>query len=125
MVGSKSLFFTASFLFFLFSSCGKSIPELKGINQEEWKQDRGGCSGIRTQMLDTIQSQKNNLLRLNELDIVNLLGKPDENELLKRNQKIYRFFLTPSASCANHENEPVKLVIRFNAMGLAKEVSIE
>lgn len=124
-MSSKNFFSTLCISLFLLCACGKPIPELKNINLEEWKKDRGACTGARTQMLDAIKDQKNSLLKLDELDIVKLLGKPDENELLKRNQKIYHFFLTPSANCPNHQNEPVRLVIRFNAMGLAKEVSVE
>lgn len=110
---------------FVLTACGTPIPDLKNIDLDAWKHDRGACTGARKEMLEAIEDQKESLLKLDELDIVKLLGKPDENELLKRNQKIYRFFLTPSASCANHQNEPLKLVIRFNAMGLAKDVTIE
>lgn len=113
------------FIILIISSCGQSIPELKGVDLEQWKIDRGACMGEREKMMNAIIDQKNSLLKLDEWQIAKFLGKPDENELLKRNQKIYRYFLTPAKSCANQPDEPVKLVIRFNAMGLAKEVSIE
>ena len=107
------------------SSCGRDLPELKGIELARWKTDESGCSGIREQALDTLQAQKNLLLGLSEMQIVALLGKPDHNELFKRNQKFYLYFLQPGEECSKPVQDPQLLKIRFNAMGLAKEVSID
>ena len=78
-------------------------------------------------MSSALRSQSQKLLALSEQEIISLLGKPDENELFKRNQKFYYYFLEPSNACnlTSRENDPEKLVIRFNAIGLAKEVSVE
>jgi hypothetical protein len=60
------------------------------------------------------------------MQIVKLLGKPDRNELFKRNQKFFLYFIDPAPECVPGDSAVVqKLVIRFNAMGLAKEVAIE
>lgn len=60
------------------------------------------------------------------MQIVELLGRPDRNELYKRNQKFYYYYLTPAPECANYNaNSSTRLAIRFNAMGLAKEIMIE
>jgi outer membrane protein assembly factor BamE (lipoprotein component of BamABCDE complex) len=60
------------------------------------------------------------------MQIVELLGRPDRNELYKRNQKFYYFNLKPAPDCPNYNPEDnARLAIRFNAMGLAKEVMIE
>ena len=76
-------------------------------------------------MTESIVSQKNKLLALSEKQVVALLGKPDQNELYKRNQKFYSYFITPASSC-NHATTTAKVLrVRFNAMGLAKEVNIE
>ena len=114
------------FLALLFSSCGKDLPELEGMDLVSWKNDKNACSGKRLEMLKSIESEKTKLIALSEMDIVALLGKPDQNELYKRNQKFYTYFVQPSAACdAGLTDRPRRLVIRFNAMGLAKEVSIE
>ena len=77
-------------------------------------------------MKDALVSQKDKLLALSELDIVDLLGKPDEQELYKRNQKFYYYFIEPSPECSlPSEGASLRLVIRFNAMGLAKEIVTE
>lgn len=77
-------------------------------------------------MLHAINSQSEKLLTLSESEIISLLGRPDENELYKRNQKFYYYLLGPSKTCSDTiAVDPKKLVIRFNAIGLAKEVVVE
>jgi hypothetical protein len=110
--------------FFIFS-CSKPTPSLEGIDLAQWKKDKNGCAHTRASMKDALKKEKNKLLALNEIEIVNLLGKPDRNELFKRNQKFYYYFLEPSDECAQHNTTALKLSIRFNAMGLAKEVMVE
>lgn len=89
--------------------------------------DNLGCSGYRKNIITQLQQEKDKLLGLNELKVVELLGRPNENELYKRNQKFYYYHLTPSGtSCSGaSDTTTVNLIIRFNAMGLAKEVAIE
>ena len=109
----------------ILTSCGKSLPVLDGIDNLSWKNDKNGCAGKRSEMIEGIQAQKEKLLGLNELEMVNLLGKPDQNELYKRNQKFYYYFVQPSIACdSSGTDNPATLVIRFNAMGLAKEVNV-
>jgi outer membrane protein assembly factor BamE (lipoprotein component of BamABCDE complex) len=113
-------------LLLLFFSCGKSLPTLNNIDLKEWLQDKNACNGKRTAMASAIDEQKEKLLGLSENQIVDLLGRPDHNELYKRNQKFYYYFLEPGTSCTNYNERTSKqLVVRFNAMGIAKEVSVE
>lgn len=112
-------------LLFLFS-CGKPLPKLDGIDLQAWKDDKDGCAGRRISMITVMDAESKKLLALDEGEIISLLGRPDENELYKRNQKFYYYFLEPSKQCSDTINStPKKLVIRFNAIGLAKEVAIE
>lgn len=109
----------------LLGSCGKDIPELTGVDTSSWKSDRNGCNGKRAPMKQAIVEQKEKLLALDEVQIVKLLGNPDRNELFKRNQKFYYYFLEPAPECASPAPSPSKLIVRFNAMGLAKEVEVK
>jgi hypothetical protein len=112
-------------LLFLFS-CGKSLPSFEDIDLQAWKNDKHACDGTRSSSMKAMESQSKKLLALSQQEVIALLGKPDENELYKRNQKFFYYFVQPAASCTNSDtNNPKKLVIRFNAMGLAKEVSVE
>jgi len=121
----KSLKRIALPLLFLFS-CGKPLPALDNVDLQAWKDDKRACAGKRSSMFESINSQSEKLLALSEQEIISLLGKPDENELYKRNQKFFYYFVQPSADCDDSvASSPKKLVIRFNAVGLAKEVAVE
>jgi hypothetical protein len=118
--------FNLLFLAFVLCSCGKDLPELEGIDLVTWKDDKNACNGKRAGMLVSMEAEKVKLIALSEMDIVTLLGKPDQNELYKRNQKFYTYFIQPSDACNSGKgNHPKRLIIRFNAVGLAKEVSLE
>lgn len=111
-------------LFLILSSCGNDRTTLGTIDLVQWKNDRNACGGLRTRSVEEFQQHKNELLGLSESDIIALLGKPDQNELYKRNQKFYYYFLEPAPACTPAAANPKKLMVRFNAVGLAKEVSI-
>lgn len=102
------------------------MPELTDIDLAQWRTDKNGCGTYRSENIKSIQSQKDKLLALKEMQIVDLLGRPDRNELYKRNQKFYYYYLTAAPECANYDaSNSMRLAIRFNAMGLAKEIMIE
>lgn len=104
--------------------CGKPLPDLEGVNLEAWKDDKKACGGKRALMETALQKEKEKLKGLSEMDIVELLGRPDENELYKRNQKFFSYYVTAGPDCEAHEELPHKLIIRFNAMGYAQLVTI-
>jgi outer membrane protein assembly factor BamE (lipoprotein component of BamABCDE complex) len=95
------------------------------MNLEEWREDRNACLSKRAPMAVSMNDQKEKLLGLNEKQLVKLLGRPDQNELYKRNQKFYSYYLTPAPECGTAIMPAQILVIRFNAMGLANEVTLQ
>lgn len=109
----------------LFAACSNPLPELAGIDRNVWIEDKKGCAGKRSGMQEALSREKEKLKGLSEMDIVALLGKPDENELYKRNQKFYSYYVTPGPDCAEAEEQPQRLVIRFNAMGYAQLVTLQ
>ena len=111
-----------SFLVFVFCiSCDKPLPTLEGISTEQWMEDRNACSRARSSMTEAVDREKEKLLGLNQMQIVKLLGRPDQNELSTRNQKFFYYFLEPGPACENGNPSAKRLSIRFNAVGLAKE----
>jgi hypothetical protein len=106
-------------------SCQKTLPSLSEIDLAKWKQDKAGCLLVRQSFLVQLNQQKGKIKSLSESDVIELLGRPDKNELLKRNQKFFYYYLEPGPACGKESPEFKKLMIRFNAIGLAKEVSIE
>jgi len=110
---------------FILLSCSRPDLALKGINLDEFKSDKFACKSARTSALPQWEEEKEKLKALSEMEIIRLLGRPDENELYTRNQKFYRYYLEPGPSCEAPHAHAKQLVIRFNAIGLAKEVTIE
>jgi outer membrane protein assembly factor BamE (lipoprotein component of BamABCDE complex) len=106
-------------------SCSRPIPKLDNINLNTWKNDRDACKGHRSSMINSIKSQTNKLKGLDEMQIIKILGKPDVNELYKRNQKFFFYYLEPGKPCGNDSIPASRLQVRFNAVGLAKEVMVQ
>ena len=106
-------------------SCSRSHEEISGINWDAWKSDRNGCNKQRIEYLSSLSEQVDKLKARSEMEIVELMGRPDETELYKRNQKFYTYFFRGSSACQEADSASSKLVIRFNAMGLAKDVEVE
>lgn len=111
--------------FVLLSSCSSSLPTLEGVDLELWKGDKNGCNGDRSKMIAAITHEKEKLKVLSEMDIIKLLGRPDENDLLQRSQKFYVYYLEPGPLCDQPNVEPKQLILRMNAMSLTKEVQIK
>lgn len=120
------MFRSLSAILLVLFGCGKSTPALDNLDLEQWKKDKNACGTYRTHTLETLSGQKEKLLALKETQVVALLGRPDRNELYKRNQKFFYYYLKPAPDCPNYQAEnSARLTIRFNAMGLAKEVLME
>lgn len=116
---------SAVLLFMLLISCGKELPKLEGFDTDEWKKDKNACQGVRQSMEGMLRKELVKLKGLAEMDVIKLLGRPDQNELYKRNQKFYYYSITPGPGCVGADSVAIKLVLRFNAMGYAQLVSIE
>ena len=111
--------------FIVLASCSKPIPTMEGVDLTKWKDDKNGCGGKREQMEIAMKNEMSKLKGLSEMDVVDMLGRPDENELFKRNQKFFHYYLTPGPACVDAPPSPHKLIIRFNAMGYAQLVSMD
>ncbi|HRK54410.1 MAG TPA: hypothetical protein PK185_10890 [Cyclobacteriaceae bacterium] len=112
-------------LFVLLSACSPSLPVLDGVDLKIWKEDKDGCKGDRSKMIEAITQEKEKLKSLSEMEIIQLLGRPDENDLLQRSQKFYVYYLEPGPHCDPAFEESKKLILRMNALGLTKEVQIK
>lgn len=110
-------------LIFLITACKREIP-IEGFDAEVWKNDRLGCKGERDQLVPVLLEQREEILGLTEADILKTLGRPDFQELSKRNQKFYFYHVVPGSQCENGlsgEKENT-FQIRFNSIGYANEI---
>jgi hypothetical protein len=118
------MFRLSAFAFLLCVGCTKTLPTLDGVDTERWRADKNACLGDRQDMEDALTREKDKLKGLSEMDVVDLLGRPDKNELYKRNQKFFCYYVSPGPDCDNAVELPSQLIIRFNAMGYAQLVSV-
>jgi hypothetical protein len=112
------------FIFFILLACGKPLPTFENLDIAKWKEDKAACGKVRLETMEELTRQKDKLKGLSQDDIVELLGRPDQNELYKRNQKFFYYLLSPGKACGS-DSTAHRLSLRFNAMGFAKEVMVE
>ncbi len=115
--------FGLSLLFF--TSC-QERKGIEGFDSTLWKSDRKGCQGLRISLKNQLEKISPQLKRLSNKDVLYVLGRPDKNELYRRNQKFFIYHISPAPDCDHYEasQTPVTLKIRFNAVGLSNEVMI-
>lgn len=128
---TRRLFRTAFILlissFFLLQSCGtkkKKIRRLQNFDSIAWIEDRKGCRGDRLAMKDDLLKQKFRMRGLRSGQIVDILGKPDAEELQSRNQKYYIYFVEPGPDCSEAVDGALALYVRFTAVGIANEITL-
>lgn len=106
-------------LFLILTFSCSSTPEIAGFDSTRWKADTKGCMGIRAEMVQTA-SLEETLIGISESDIVELMGRPDENNLYKRNQKFYIYYL---GTCEDTAQGPY-LQLRFSATNVTREAMV-
>lgn len=107
----------------LLSSCTKKV-DIGDFDTEAWKEDARGCSGARADMTKSVMALKPKLLGLYQKSVIEVLGKPEEQELYERSQTYYIYYMDAAKNCENADENPRKLLIRFTALGIANEVNI-
>lgn len=105
------------------TSCLKKV-EVGNFNVEEWKKDKNGCLELRPNLIDELNQNKKAFLGLYQKDILDVFGQPEEQELYKRSQTYYVYYIDAASGCPNPVEDPRKLFIRFTSLGIANEVTI-
>ena len=107
----------------LLSGCLKKV-EINNFDKTSWNSDPNGCLGKRVELIDNINQNKKNILGLYQKDVLKIFGSPEEQELYKRSQTYYIYYLDPSNECDASDENPRKLYIRFTSLGIANELTI-
>lgn len=106
------------------SSCTKKV-DTGDFDTQAWQEDVKGCEGIRADMVTDLQELKPRLLGLYQKSIIKVLGEPEEQELYKRSQTYYVYYIDAAEDCPVAIQNPRKLEVRFTALGIANEVNIK
>ncbi|MBL3658240.1 hypothetical protein [Fulvivirga sediminis] len=113
-----------SFILIALAACNSKQINIPGFDENLWQQDTNGCQKIRAEMTDSLEQHRDLLKGLSQDEMISLLGKPDKNELYKRNQKFFIYEIIDPEHCTAASKQHIYLSIRFNATGMAKEVQI-
>ncbi|KYG74781.1 hypothetical protein EV198_0719 [Roseivirga ehrenbergii] len=108
----------------LITACTKKA-DVGDFDSAKWIGDQSGCLNQRAEMIQDLIKIKPNLLALYHKSIIEVLGKPDAEELYERSQTYYWYYIDPSPKCNQPSENPRKLSIRFTAMGIANEIDIK
>lgn len=107
------------------SAC-TSAPDIKGFNFEAWRTDRNACQGTRDTMQANLERIRPQLKGISDRHLMQLLGKPDRNELDERNRKYITYFISAGSQC-DPKSSTLGKRIKFSssAMGIISEAIIE
>jgi hypothetical protein len=108
-----------------FTACKKAI-NLQNFDAKAWQADVKGCNNQRLNLLPTFDSLiKPQLKGLSEGRIAEILGKPDRQELFRRNQKFYFYYIEKGKQCTDTLPDNARqLQLRFDGIGNVNEVVI-
>lgn len=107
--------------------CGPAPDRFGKLDAKKWREDRGGCRGVRATLVPDFKAEVQNLKGKSANDLGELLGRPDINQLADRNQKYYVYFLQKGPHCTEFgkkSNTPT-VAIRLSAMGVATEITFQ
>jgi hypothetical protein len=98
---------------------------LEGFDSSRWQQDRKGCQDQRSQMIADFDGIRRNLYGRPEAEIKDILGKPDAEQLMRRGQRVFIYYLEPGAHCSerNKLSEANRAEVRFNALNKVSEIT--
>ena len=107
-----------------FASCNKKI-DLENFNPQDWRRDFNGCDGTREILMNALGHIKPQLLGIQESQLVEILGKPNKQELGERVKKSYLYYIIPGKQCVFRKNETKILVVDFDALDRVALFSIK
>jgi hypothetical protein len=122
-LGMRKIFLCIALISTLMA-CSQEIS-IEGFDAQKWKDDPNGCHGSREKYLFFLMSNQKELLGRSEMEIKNLLGKPDATDIRSRGQKFFEYGVKGGSLCDPKITEaPEILRIRFDALNRVSEVAI-
>ena len=113
---------------FFFISCSTILPKIDGMDYEAWVADKYGCSGKRIELVSLIDLNSEKFLRYNQNEMIDILGRPENQTLFTRSQTIFYYYIRHNPNCTSQEtmqeDDQIKLEIRFDALNRAKSLYV-
>ena len=122
MIQRISQFLTLALL--LTTSCYQAA-DIENFDEAAFRSDPQACEGTRLDMRAQILRLPQALQGFNQYEIEATLGKADRQELSNRSQKSLLYYIEPGPKCENAGEEPFTMIVRFNSVGQANEISFK
>jgi tetrahydromethanopterin S-methyltransferase subunit H len=108
----------------LLLGCSKQA-RMEGFDSQKWQQDKKGCQDQRRTMVREFDTIRLELYGRDENDVKDILGKPDAEQLMRRGQRVFIYYLEPGAHCTerNKLSEANRAEVRFNALNKVSEIT--
>lgn len=105
-------------------SCSQKAS-IAGFDSDNWKKDKKGCQAQRSTLLHDFDTIRLALYGKPENDIKDILGKPDAEQLMRRGQRVFIYYLEPGSQCSerNKLSEANRIEVRFNALQKVSEIT--
>ncbi len=122
----KRLIFLGLLLLGINLSGCQPAADIPGFDEEAFREDAGGCEGVRNGMKEEVFEIEDDLQGLGQQEVMQLLGKPDKHSLASRGKKTFIYYIGPSAECDDHSSaKPLTMLIQFSALDAVTAVSFE
>lgn len=103
----------------------KSAPTIEGFDAKIWKNDPKACKNQRAALLPALEKNKDKLVKVESGQLMQLLGRPDKNELYRRNQRFYVYYIDAGNQCKGNSGKLGRILrIRIDALQRVSEVVI-
>ena len=108
----------------LLASCSEPA-RVDGFDSDSWKSDKSGCANVRRDMQNDFEQVRRQLYGKEEPDIIDILGRPDGEQLMARGQRIFYYYLESGSQCEQKNNlsEANRAEVRFNALNRVSEIT--
>lgn len=109
---------------FALLSCKKNI-EISDFKSNAFKNAKRSCDSSRLDYIKPLKENQSSFIGVSESSVKELLGRPDEQEILPRMARKYYYYLTPSKKCNKDiKDRPSSIVVDFEHMGRVKLIII-
>ncbi|WP_229311136.1 hypothetical protein [Larkinella soli] len=115
------------FLWLAAAGCSAPPDRLGALDLVKWRQDRGGCKGVRASLVEDFKTIRQELKGTSANEVGKILGRPDIEQLADRNQKYYIYFLETGPHCRDPKirSESRSVALRISAIGLVTEITFQ
>jgi len=99
--------------------------DLENFDEEAFQNDTNACQGVRAEMREQVMALPKALQGFTQYEIEATLGNADRQELSNRSRKYLIYYIEPGPKCQGAEEEPFTMIVRFNSVGQASEISFQ